>query len=341
MTLDRRAGAAGQFCSVFSENKNEDPGGSAPSWKRCVIVEVEKPWEKEVAESRHFPPAVSEALGRAEQRGVEVKLHCVAPDKEYSVEGSTRVIYCSRPDGPFAGFNKDEFVVPSDQVGPLVESLLDGSDAPRSFEPYRQDTSKTRDILVCTHGSHDTCCASFGYPIYHFLRFRYAPELSGALRVWRVSHLGGHRFAPNLVDMPEGRNWVRLGRDALEALVYRNRPVSTMKQHYRGWVGLDSPFEQAAEREVFAREGWGWVRRAVSGRTTADDGERAEVRIEFASLEGTSSGAYDATVERSGTAPRIDCLTGRDSGDVPQLTVSKLAKAPRETPRRKSPRRKA
>jgi hypothetical protein len=143
--------------------------------------------------------------------------------------------------------------------------------------------------------------------------------------VWRTSHTGGHRFAPTLIDFPEGRYWGHLEPEALEKLVLRKDPASELGRFYRGWAGLSGKFEQIAEREIFAREGWEWTRYLKSGRTLeADESEdRAEVRIEYAT-QGGNAGAYEATVETSGTV-----MTLLDSGPCPlqevkQYRVSRL-----------------
>jgi hypothetical protein len=88
---------------------------------------------------------------------------------------------------------------------------------------------------------------------------------------------------------------------------------------------LSGKFEQIAEREIFVREGWEWTRYLKSGRTLeADENEdRAEVRIEYAT-PGGDTGAYEATVETSGTV-----MTLFDSGPCPlqevkQYRVSRL-----------------
>ena len=52
--------------------------------------------------------------------------------------------------------------------------------------------------FVCTNGQRDLCCARFGRPTYTALR-----ELAGE-RAWQVTHLGGHRFAPNVLVLPQG-----------------------------------------------------------------------------------------------------------------------------------------
>ncbi|HST64151.1 MAG TPA: sucrase ferredoxin [Mycobacteriales bacterium] len=51
---------------------------------------------------------------------------------------------------------------------------------------------------VCTHGSKDMCCATLGRPV--------AKALAAAApgRVWETTHLGGDRFAGNVLVLPGG-----------------------------------------------------------------------------------------------------------------------------------------
>ncbi len=66
--------------------------------------------------------------------------------------------------------------------------------------------------LVCTHGTRDRCCAKWGMPLFEALRAR-APE-----RVWQCSHLGGHRFAPTFLTLPDGLMWGRFDTGAIDEL---------------------------------------------------------------------------------------------------------------------------
>jgi hypothetical protein len=54
-------------------------------------------------------------------------------------------------------------------------------------------------FLVCTHGKHDRCCAKFGRPLYDAVR-----EQVDKAWAWQSSHIGGDRFAGNLVALPDG-----------------------------------------------------------------------------------------------------------------------------------------
>jgi hypothetical protein len=300
-----------------------------------LLVEVAPPWRYDVGESNRFPQGLWDAVKEAWNTAAIEKFTALMPDPEYSREGHTRVLYFRRPRGAlFASYEKGEYVVPEGEVVALVKALAKERDGFGRFARYKEDTSSMRDPLVCTHGSHDLCCGSFGYPLYEELRRTYVARPEARLRVWRTSHLGGHRFAPILVDLPEGRYWGRLeGPENLENLVFRNGPASDLRPYYRGWAGLSGRFEQIAEREILALKGWGWTRYPKAGEVLEADeeGDHAEVRIEYQNTDGVL-GAYEATVE---TKDRVETLL--NSGTEPlreaqRYVVSRLEKV---TARRK------
>jgi hypothetical protein len=101
-----------------------------------------------------------------------------------------------------------------------------------------------------------------------------------------------------------------------------------MRPFYRGWVGLDTPFEQIAEREVFMLEGWDLTARPLASRVTpSDNGSRgARVRIEFSDPNGGTVGAYEADVELTGTVPSVTCLGEEIKEEIEQYTTTRLKK---------------
>jgi hypothetical protein len=318
-----------QLCSVVSKGVEEDPAGCGRPFDRYLGIEVVPPWSDDVTESPRFPEGLREAVERAQHAGVIGKFTALFPDPVYSREGYVKTLYLHKPPGPFAAYEKCEYAVPAGEIVPLVEALEEGPDGLSRFGRYKEDTSHVRDILVCTHGSHDACCGKFGYPAYEALRYGYAGASKRQLRVWRTSHIGGHRFAPTLIDFPEGRYWGHLEPVALEKLVLRKGPVSGLGRFYRGWAGLSGKFEQIAEREIFVREGWKWTRYLKSGKTLeADENEdRAEVRIEYATSGGIA-GAYEATVEANGTVMTLGNSGPDPLQEVKQYRVSRLERVP-------------
>jgi (2Fe-2S) ferredoxin len=137
--------------------------------------------------------------------------------------------------------------------------------------------------LVCTNGRHDPCCADFGRPVVRALR-------EAGVEVWESSHVGGDRFAANLVCLPTGVYFGRVQPEEAERI---------LRDHEGGLIDLDRyrgrscypPLLQAAE--IFARRELGQRRLdglrilSATGHATEslvvlhDDGGR-EVRVRVA-----------------------------------------------------------
>jgi hypothetical protein len=99
-------------------------------------------------------------------------------------------------------------------------------------------------LLVCTHGKHDPCCARHGRPLYQALA-----ELAGDEWVWQVSHVGGDRFAGNLVVLPDGLYYGRVGPGEAWSVLEEHLAGRIDLAHYRGRSCYPSA-TQAAERVV-------------------------------------------------------------------------------------------
>ena len=110
-------------------------------------------------------------------------------------------------------------------------------------------------LVVCTHGKRDRCCAKFGRPLYDSVR-----EQAEEDTVWQASHVGGDRFAGNLVSLPAGLYFGRVERSGVWALLDEVLAGRIPLEHYRG-RSCYSFAEQAAERAV----------RETTGATAPDD----------------------------------------------------------------------
>jgi hypothetical protein len=106
--------------------------------------------------------------------------------------------------------------------------------------------------LVCTHGRHDRCCALRGRPVARALAAR-EPE-----RTWECTHVGGDRFAANLVVLPDGLYLGRVEADEVVQVVHDLAAGTLPAGRVRGRSSLSLP-AQAAQH--FARESSGrWGR---------------------------------------------------------------------------------
>lgn len=320
------------YCCEVSKANGEDPIGSAGNYDAFLFIEVPEPWPIDFWQGQpQFQPIADLVTRLKKEQGISLRAMAIAPDRQYSQPNYTRILYYQQPsEEGFVQFEKQEFVVPDEQVVTAVLGLLQQPDLLPQFESSRQETEDIRDMMLCTHGSYDVACGRFGYPLYRQLRSEYAANSEGRLRVWRCSHLGPHHFAPLLIDLPNGHYWGRLEPEMLDLLVQHNGSVHQLCPFYVGWAGLGWA-EQIAEREIWMQEGWQWLDYHKSGQVLAIDSSNkdypdwAEVRIDFNSPDGIVSGTYEARVEISGTIKTM-WKSGKDKPlwEVKQYQVSRL-----------------
>jgi hypothetical protein len=101
--------------------------------------------------------------------------------------------------------------------------------------------------LVCAHGRHDVCCAIEGRPVAAAL-----DELAPG-RTWECSHLGGDRFAANVLVLPHGLVYGRVSPADVPQLVSASERHEVLTSRLRGQVGLRPAVQAAlafAQREL-------------------------------------------------------------------------------------------
>ncbi|MGM0931003.1 MAG: sucrase ferredoxin [Actinomycetota bacterium] len=126
-------------------------------------------------------------------------------------------------------------------------------------------------ILVCTHGRHDPCCAARGRPVGRALSERW-PEL-----VWECTHVGGDRFAANVVVVPDGVYYGGLDAKSSVVIIEEHLAGRIHAKHLRGYTDLFQP-QQAAV--AAALEFFGPAARhdyAIAG--TVRDGDQWRVHL--------------------------------------------------------------
>jgi Sucrase/ferredoxin-like len=174
----------------------------------------------------------------------------------------SRLLFIRRPDrrvGPLAvffGLTPERggrfFGVEVEQHDELLDIDFAGSIAAEGSAGIPLDHPL---LVVCTHGKRDRCCAKFGRPLYDELCEQAEPD-----RVWQSTHVGGDRFAGNLVSLPTGLYFGRVDRADVWSLLDELYAGRIALERYRGRCCYTFP-EQAAEREV----------REVTGLTGVDD----------------------------------------------------------------------
>jgi hypothetical protein len=158
-------------------------------------------------------------------------------------------------------------------------------------------------LLVCTHGRRDACCARWGRSVAVELSARHGGS------VWETSHVGGDRFAANVVCLPYGT--YHGGTDARSAALVADAAVAghVCLPHYRGRIGLPEAVQSA---EWFVRRETG-----VTGvHEVAPGGWREVDATTTAEFEVTGVGLIRARVRRVSAGPvrLTSCADGGTCG---------------------------
>jgi hypothetical protein len=171
-------------------------------------------------------------------------------------------------------------------------------------------------FLVCTHGKHDRCCAKFGRPLYDAVR-----EQVDEGWAWQSSHIGGDRFAGNLVTLPDGVYSGRVAPSQAWAVVEAALQGRIHLPSYRGrsCYGFAAQAAELAVREATSLLGVD----EVLVRRIAGAADRWQAEVEAA---GT---VYDVEVRREvGEPTHLTCSTSqlrrpnRYVGETPRARAS-------------------
>jgi len=238
--------------------------GTAPPQARVLIVHQPGPWgPRGLVESR-CDPEVARRIDAAAAKG-GMRLQAIRrPGKHESTPlpgGHLVGIADTRPGAESVTWWR------VDDLAEIAAELEHGW--PRR-PPVEIDYAPL--YLVCAHGRHDACCALRGGPVAQALN----TVRSG--RVWETTHLGGDRFAANVLVLPNGHLYGRVPPDSAAEFAGRIDAGEVVPGFLRGRIGL-APIAQAAL--VFAHQELGIVRRDALEVTSVQrlDAEHAQATV--------------------------------------------------------------
>ena len=173
-------------CSALAEELDEPMIGSVDQRVRWLLVEDRSAWGEKAV--RDVLGAELEAAAKA--RGMRLLL-IRRREGDPSADAVRRAILVDTGAARMAVRS----VTDLEELSGLLDASLDDFGAPMA-DPI---------LLVCTNGKRDACCALRGRALVTALAEDHAE------RTWECTHLGGHRFAGNLVCLPHGLVYGRVG----------------------------------------------------------------------------------------------------------------------------------
>jgi len=260
------------FCADISAETGEPLNATASRVDHWLLVEYRGLWNRDLLAGSLFSARLKAALREQLAALPRSRLLFIRRPERRAREG--RMVYLARS-------TEEESALYGLEVGHVDELI--GVDLAARAQPLDHPL-----LVVCTHGKRDRCCARHGRPLYDRLRDGAEDD-----RVWQSTHVGGDRFAGNLVCLPQGLYFGRIEAGDVWPLLDEYLAGRIYLDRYRGRSCYSFAI-QAAEhavreaRDVKEIEG---VRLVSSQRLGAD---RWKIRL----LVRSSGEVHEVAVEQ-------------------------------------------
>ena len=208
--------------------------GTAPQVGFWILLEVRDQWEPKNLEANSLPEVATDWISNVEAKAISLGL---LPRVQF-------IRHRRRP--------ADPLTVMTSREGKLMRQEINDYDELADIDPFDEDKPMPEcdEILyfVCTHGRRDVCCSRQGLPTWQRLN-----EISNG-RAWQTTHLGGHRFAANVLTMPTARMYGRLTSHEVDEFFTEIESGEVPTRLLRGNAFLP-PDAQACEPKILADDG--------------------------------------------------------------------------------------
>src|SRR2546421_8610568 len=290
------------YCSDLSRSASEKVFGSASIGEVWILIEYPFGWGAKALDDSNLSDAIKTHLKRVTKAIPRSRILFIKRDRVCRETVSLFVIRCREREPFIVKFDLEDYrkLMEIDFAAVAAGKLSSGGSV--SGDPL---------YLVCTHGRRDKCCAKFGFPLFKSLR-REDDE-----SVWQSSHVGGDRFAANLVCFPHGLFYAHMTDGFGKEIMKEYREARILTQKYRGRACY-SHHVQAAEFFVRMESGISRIDDLHRMDSARIDKERWRVRF----IERSNGSVHSVEVSRlmSEFQNFITCHSS-DAQRVPQFRL--------------------
>ena len=285
----------GQRCSELTRSLEIDPCGTAINASLFLAVDVPLPWPKPVL-NHHLLSGLEELLDVC---SFSVRLLASVPENNDALT-LTAYELNSSDEMNHGSLSSRKLVFDPSGLTQLLEKILRGETIEGFIETSQVE--KKRELWICTQGSHDVCCGSEGTSLAVEAN-KHLPEVE----IRRVSHLGGHRFAPTAITFPEGRMWSHLNMEDLQTIFSASSIDEKLTRKCRGWCGSKTGAEQVAEREGLKIYGRDWDRYVRKSEIISEENSEIRVQVDGIHPESRSQVGFEAVLQEVEKTPVLSC----------------------------------
>src|SRR5829696_2599947 len=218
-----RAGVP-ERCAPSAERRGDPLAGTASPIPRWLLVEQPGGWGSEAVLESALDPVVGAALLQRWEAGAGTRVLLIRrPGRRGAPARKAWAVVDSRAGQEWVGWGSWEH----------PEELLDVPTRGPAGDPGGPL------YLVCAHGRHDACCAIRGRPVAEAL------DAARPGSAWECSHVGGDRFAANVVALPHGFYYAHLTPQLAAAVAAAYERGEVYPQLLRGRSAFAAPAQAA------------------------------------------------------------------------------------------------
>lgn len=201
-----------QYCSEISSAAGENLLGTAPQVDFWLLIENRQQWSRDPIKENDLPETTQvwmrQLVQILEEEGRFPRIQFIRQSRGNS--DALQLFVCQNGELRSCTFTSYEELPSLDLDRDLGSAL------------------SSNHFFVCTHGTRDLCCSRFGLTTWREL------QLLSNGRTWQSSHLGGHRYAPNVLVLPHGRLYGRVHKEYVEKFFTTVERGEIAVDHLRG-----------------------------------------------------------------------------------------------------------